>query len=434
MKSARCVTIITWLLFLFVFSFATQSRAEVQAGDVIDRTNWMKAEGLLPASVLDWVRKGDFILHIEDLQVKPLEFFPPDSLRSRKDNIGKYDLDKEGGIVDRKTGRPPDFIAGLPFPVIEPADPEAAEKIIYNNQFMPYLMGNTRFTAFVKWVGRSGFEREVELEGRIAPLTGCPGAEGLSNPGKMEKYSILIARKPYDLEGIAAMLWRSTLPTVADTTFSYNPSIRRVRRMTPANRSDIFLGSDLCMDDANGYDGKVSAIEWRLLGKQEALIPFLDPAPFPLVQDKRGVWKTTKDVKPVIHGYEQEEWTGAPWAPVNIVWARRPVYVIEMKPKDPFYNYGTNTLWVDAETWAVNYKVIRDRSGAYWKTLFICIGFLESADKQMRWVPNVEQVTVDERADHATITEITGKRIPVTFFAEMDLNHFSLAGFQKFCK
>lgn len=33
------------------------ARADVAPGDVIDKTNWEKAQGLLPEPVLDWVKK-----------------------------------------------------------------------------------------------------------------------------------------------------------------------------------------------------------------------------------------------------------------------------------------------------------------------------------------------------------------------------------------
>jgi hypothetical protein len=59
-----------------------------------------------------------------------------------------------------------------------------------------------------------------------------------------------------------------------------------------------------------------------------------------------------------------------------------------MRPKDPYYNYGPQVLWVEADIFGCAYKLIED------------------ASPRNIW----------------------------HFYAEMDVNDFSLAGFQKFCK
>jgi hypothetical protein len=204
--------------------------------------------------------------------------------------------------------------------------------------------------------------------------------------------------------------------------------------MSPANRSDAFVGSDLCIDDANGYDGKVAAFEWRLLGQQEAIVPFYDPEPVTIVQDENGEWDTTRDVKELIWGHRKEGWQGAPWAPTNMTWVKRPVYVLEVKPKDPYYNYGAHYIWIDTKTFACNYKVIHDRSGAYWKTFVKGDSGCISKDKKMKLLTVAIQLIVDDRSDHATVINNFSPKNVFTHFAQTDLNDFSLAGFQRFCK
>jgi hypothetical protein len=44
------------------------------------------------------------------------------------------------------------------------------------------------------------------------------------------------------------------------------------------------------------------------------------------------------------------------------------------------------------------------------------------------------QNVIDERTGHATITVNCCPKNPWTMFANIDLNDFSMAGFQKFCK
>ncbi|MEW6443649.1 MAG: hypothetical protein AB1640_22130 [bacterium] len=77
--------------------------AEVSPGNVIDRANWQKAEGLLPEPVLNWIKQGD-VLQVGKLSYDPGEYLPPACLESLTTNIGKYDIDENGLIVDVNTG------------------------------------------------------------------------------------------------------------------------------------------------------------------------------------------------------------------------------------------------------------------------------------------------------------------------------------------
>ena len=42
--------------------------ADVAPGDVVDKSNWEKVEGLVPGSVLDWVKTGDIIMNVAELE------------------------------------------------------------------------------------------------------------------------------------------------------------------------------------------------------------------------------------------------------------------------------------------------------------------------------------------------------------------------------
>ncbi|MGW8322171.1 MAG: DUF1329 domain-containing protein, partial [Thermodesulfobacteriota bacterium] len=238
--------------------------ADESPSEIIDKTNWEKAEGLVPDVLLEGVKKGEMILPLGEPDYDTAEFFPDYALATLKDNVGKYELDEDNMIVETKTGEMAKMIIGFPFPQVDPDDPKAAVKIIYNKQYHPYILGFKRFTSIVTWVGGgTGFERNAETFFRDAYLTGFPGAKEYSNPRDIERYSIISVRKPYDLAGTSIMLWRY-LSAQADVNFAYLPAIRRVRRTTPANRSDGFMGSDFAVDDILTYDGKIPDFEWKL--------------------------------------------------------------------------------------------------------------------------------------------------------------------------
>ena len=420
----------------FVLCQAPVALCDVSPGDVIDKTNWQKLEGLVPDSVLNWVKKGDFVLGIGELTYDyDLAAALPDfALEAMQTNVGKYGLDEDGGKIDVKTGKIPKYIIGLPFPEIDPKDPGAAVKIMHNNHYMQYVAGDLRLPLTIAWVGRGGYEREVGAVGHQAAMDGWPGARDRGNPNRMEKLFIVLVTNPYDVQGTAVMTWRYLAAKKPDDSFGYVPAIRRVRRMSPANRSDSFVGSDITMDDSNGYDGKVGAFEWKLLGQQEAILPHYDSKPTSFVQNDEGEWQTTRDPIETVYGYGKDGWQGAPWAPTNLVWIKRPVYIMEMKSKDKYYNYGTHYLWIDAETYAGNYKVIHDRSGDYWRTFLKADTLCMSKDMKGKLHTIAMEMMVCDRTDHATVHLGLGPNNILTFYAQVNLNDFSLAGFQALCK
>ena len=118
----------------------------------------------MPDCLLEWVKKGEMILPLGELSYDTAEYFTPYAIESFTANIGKYELDEEDIIVDAKTGEMAKMIIGFPFPKIDPEDPKAAIKIMYNKQYVTYVIGFKKFSTFVWWIGRnSGFEREIEV-------------------------------------------------------------------------------------------------------------------------------------------------------------------------------------------------------------------------------------------------------------------------------
>jgi hypothetical protein len=96
------------ILKIFVLSsylallMAAQGLCDVSPGDVVDKTNWEKVEGLVPEEFLGWIKKGDFVLQIGELKYKARDFQPPYALNALSANRGKYALD-EGDWIGEST-------------------------------------------------------------------------------------------------------------------------------------------------------------------------------------------------------------------------------------------------------------------------------------------------------------------------------------------
>ena len=417
-----------------VLLMTTQALSEVSPGDVLDKTNWEKAEGLVPDELLGWIKKGDFVLQVGELSYKACDYQPPYALQASTDNMGRYGLDEDDWIVEKETGRRVEQMIGHPFPVIDWDDPKVAEMIMYNRNYTQYIGGNVLAPFSTDYVKSSGYGRSTKGLMHNLVMDGNPESLARRNPDRVEKYQIFLARSPYDIAGTAVMTWRYFDPQKQDNTFAFVPAIRRVRRMSSGNRSDALFGSDFSVDDAGGYDGKVTAMEWKFLRKQEALVPFPSSTPARIVEGEEGGWQSSENTEEMIYGYQKEGWQGASWAPVNWIWVKQPVYVLETKAKDPYYSYGIQHIWVYAETWNIVYKTVNDKAGKYWKTFMGQPRHFESEDKAFRLTYIGDQIVIDERSEHATLITGPSPKDIWNYLAEMDENDFSLAGFQKFCK
>ena len=426
---------VAFLAVLWLLSCPYPALAELAPGTVIDKTNAEQADGLIPDPVLNWVKKGDGSMTVGDLPYDPNEFLPPAAKEYLESNKGKYDVDAEGLIVDLKTGKLPEFIDGLPFPEIDQKDPHAGEKIMYNKHYYSYAVGPIQVPFQVSWVGRkTGFEREIIMDYWTYLLDGYPPAREESNPENVEMHSLIIALAPYDIRGTNILLWRYRNERL-DSTFAYVPAIRRVRRMSPANRSDSFLGSDFCVDDAWGYGGKIQTFNWKLVEKKDQLIPFIAGPPIKLAKNDAGEWASQSEDRTITYGYKTEGWQGAPWWPTSgITYVNRPTYILECSAKDKYYNYGPQQLWVDAGLWTPTYKVISDRSGAYWKVEWQALNALQTEDKSYQTSGLANMMAFDDRSQHGCVLVLTHPDNSTRYLAQHDRNDFSLGGFQKLCK
>ena len=73
----------------------SSASADVVAGDIIDKTNWEKIEGMVPEPVLNCVKKGDLTIRVDDLEYDPEAYmtsYDRQTLRVR--TRAKYDFER----------------------------------------------------------------------------------------------------------------------------------------------------------------------------------------------------------------------------------------------------------------------------------------------------------------------------------------------------
>lgn len=331
--------------------------ADIEPGTWLDPSTSARAQDLLPKEFLGRYERGEWKHEV----VKPKDgvlLVDPQWAAASKENEGKFKLNEEGSIRRVDNGEEPDFIYGAPFPTVDANDPQAAIKLVWNFFYSYWgALGNNLNSVSLTWVSPTGVDREATNTVYQRFWDGQkPDRIPSENPMNVLFQQFVSTDSPADLQGINALVWRYR-DTRRDSTWSYVPALRRVRQVTPANRADGFLGSDMSQDDGSYFDAKPEDFTWKLLGEGEQLFQF----------DRAAVLENADNLKPLPGGgwrsiyaegprfnYQKPEFdskTELAWAPVSDRYAlvKRPVWILEGIPKDRYYLYGRIVLRLDKE-------------------------------------------------------------------------------------
>jgi hypothetical protein len=180
-----------------------------------------------------------------------------------------------------------------------------------------------------------------------------PARRSMDDPLDLASQLRAVVTSPADLHGTTSLAWRFRGADRRDQSWAYVPALRRVRQVSPANRSDGFLGSDLSQDDGSFFDGKPEDFTWKLVGERDALV-LADPASLAGAVTRRarpdGSIEESWPPGQKVVGYQDGAWRGVAWAPLAPVLVRRKLWVLQAVPRDPYYLFARIELGVDQET------------------------------------------------------------------------------------
>ena len=320
----------------------------LKPGDVLDKGTAAKAEGLLPPEILKHYREGEYQ---NPIAAWPDDVYnwPEDFHAASEKNPGHYTIGSSGEILDKSTGKQPPYIMGFPFPTIDPADPAAGVQVVWNFFYRTYYFGNLRAESQVNMINPKDIERRLDVDVSFMYYDGVPEDEKVSNPQNFLYQNLVVVKSPSDVNGTAALTWRYRDPGKRDSSWAFVPALRRVRAVSPSNRSDGFLGSDMSQDDGPFFDGKPEDFTWKLTGEADQL-RFVDPLNLEGKSGNlwlpNGGWRAQwPDLKFI--GYMDPNWHGIAWAPTGAALAKRHFYVVQGVPKDKYYLYGKIELYLD---------------------------------------------------------------------------------------
>ena len=411
-------------LLIIVFSFQTAAAEETEwwdakqqaffkktglkPGDVIGKDNYKKVEGLIPPEIVDWLHPPKEYIELKISKVDYDLSIDSKWLNESKLNKGKFGLTKNKNLMDADTGEPSLYVYGMPFPDLDiKNDPDGAAKYMFNRRFATNRFETWEQPFFIEWIGEKGLERYIKVMWLVYNYRGI--RDKVPNKSKFTMTNIINITVPYNMNGMAQLALRKADAT-EDEVFTYVPAIRRVKRMSGANRSDPYMGSEFTIDDGHGWSGLNSSMKWKFLGEVEGLTlieEYNTHYRSQLYQRKDGGWQSPENEIPILFGYEVEGCKWAKWAPINIVWVPRTFYIIEAIPHDKYYSYARSVYWIDKETFTVAYKIVWNRAKEHWKTSLFVPYYCQWRDRKAAQ-SMCGQALLDEKTGHATIQHANG--------------------------
>ena len=415
------------------------ARAELTTGTMLQQSNADQANGLLPPEILKHYKAGDYMNQIVD--------FPNGRFRwddgfdaATRQNGERIILDESKAPVDKTTMKQPEYLTGLPFPDIREDDPDGGYKVLWNLAYAYYTGGNSRNWTILNWLSRTGVQRAAVQDVYFLYYDGQPRQyTPKSNPDNLLFQFLAVTATPADIQGTAALGYRFKDPGKRDLSWAYVPALRRVRAVSPANRSDGFLGSDQSQDDGFFFDGKPEDFVWKITGHKEQL-RLVDPYSITGKVERKplpgGGWRTVLYNNDKSVGYMLKDWKGIAWAPAAAGLAKRKFWVLEGVPKDKYYLYGKIELWIDDETWQGAWNRKFSWQGDL-LNVYQVMGFAsQDFDSKERWYGSTMAYQGSEsiKADRATVSGMNGpgadpandRRFPLRpdFFDYQTLNRF----------
>jgi hypothetical protein len=390
---------------LTVLGFGAESLRAEEQRTRIGKDNVEKYKALLPDSVYVRVRAGEYVLTV--VPVDPERFRANYTERfwaASASNQGKFGLDPEtGGLTDSATGKIPERFFGLPFPDVPASDPQAGAKIVHNYRARRMQMDGDLHTFDLSDVTLTGeVLRTVKVLLSQRYYIGTTVQPPARLPDDTESRQLAAALAPKDLEGVGILTWRTNDWTTWDQVWAYLPTIRRVRRVRSSTRGDLVPGFEVQGDDADCYDNKTTYFTWKLVGQGEVIGPIGTANPYTLSLKDESSTQRVMEVPYNKAVFEVPGATGAGWFTLDNVFVKRPVWLVEGIPKDPYYEAGKILLYIDRDLYHGYYKLTFSKAGQLYRTNFCGQAWGRATDGSFAAPSAVLMLGVNERENRGT--------------------------------
>jgi len=361
---------------LIAMGLVSPANAMVKPGDVITTDNAYKVAELLSPGNYALVRGG---MQLRIVPTEKLEWPPP--FKTATEQYSPQVRLLPNGTLQG-------YVAGQPFPLVDPNDPQIATKVMWNYSFRPLYsddidMRYPEVATFDKraigWplsyytVGHFAFYNNI---GRIEvpPIPVDPDAV---KSGLRYRFGFFPFLEPTALRGFGMTRERYIDPNKEDNVWVYSPQTRKLRREPAMLLSDSIgalpgfgggavgggtaggagsggggssgtsaYANTIDPDSYFGFSAKIEDFNYRFLGEREMLASVhAEHSPEPQCPFDGG--RTI--------------------CPEN--WEMRHLYVIEADAKSREATIPKRILYIDSEGWFITASDQFDREGQLWKTI-----------------------------------------------------------------
>ena len=306
------------------------------------------------------------------------------------------------------------YTAGQPFPMegIDClGDPQAGVKIMWNHDYQwDGAAGSAKFL-YSYWdrgeqlpLYYQGWAKDVQLAHRVeSQYSDENNGDVLGRGEKRKEANGQTVEAPFDARGIALLTHRyksSDKPRGQarnDDTWVYVPTLRRVRRIQTAQRTDAVVGTDFTFDDLFSFKGIVPQYEWQCLGERKIIAPMNTMV-------KAYPYDREHDFGPYGLSYADDRWE------------LRDAIVVRMIPKNADHPYHHKDIYLDKQTLNAMYSFAYDQKEELWKIIWHNKRWSEDESLTGEWYPGWEGIP--KPLDNIIVSDIivnvqtgTGNRI-----------------------
>jgi len=330
-------------------------------GDVITLDKLEQIKPFLPPEF--WANRDFFFYEGMKLEIGPnfADYSPPPVYKQATEKYSPaVKLGPENSLEN--------YIAGQPFPIEKidcKGDPGAGAKVAWG--FVQ------RWEGFGRAVGAhfyySYWDRGEELPlyyegtGGGVALAFRPEPQFADKKGDVfrdEKRYVASGPEvtaPFDARGIMLLTYRykasfgPKATTKNDDTWVYVPTLRRVRRISSAQRTDAVSGTDFTFDDLFSFSGIVPQYEWQCLGEMDILAPINSKV-------KAYPYEKNHNFGPYGLSFADDRWE------------LRHAIKIRFVPQNADHPYSKKDIYIDKNSGEPLYSFAYDRKGELWKIIW----------------------------------------------------------------
>src|SRR5271165_452525 len=329
------------------------ANATVKVGDVIAPSNAAQVKDLVSPGVYYAVSHG---MRMDIIAPERVDWPPPYREATEKYSQQVRLTNDHRSMVG--------YVAGQPFPLIDPNDPYVGTKIIWNNVFRPISSDDydLRFYDCQSEYVRPGQDQKMiddieighyagyNLVGRteVEPL---PFDVNFKESGRLWLFALYPVLAPQEARGTGLIRYRYADPNRGDDSWDWTPGTRRVRRLNESIMSTATGAQSWDPDHYSGFNPKTEQYDYKFVGEKEML--------------------ATVDAE---HSPEVRCATDGGGSACPERWQMRHMYIVTAEPRRIMGGQGAaaaldskTVIYMDSEMWFEPYIDTYDRRGELWR-------------------------------------------------------------------